>query len=117
MLYTTMVVKDKEYKLRISAKSCVDLEKKLGENPLNVLIEATNANKIPTLSSFLTILHAAIQQYQHGITLDDVYNIYDEFVDEGHNITDLVPIIYEVVKVSGYCGQAEETKESEAKNA
>ena len=66
---------------------------------------------------FLTILHAAIQQYQHGITLDDVYDIYDEFVDEGHNITDLVPIIYEVFKVSGYCGQAEEAKESEAKNA
>lgn len=117
MLYTTMVVKDKEYKLRISARSCVDLEKKLGENPLNVLVAATDENKIPTLSSFLMILHAAIQQYQHGITLDDVYDIYDEFVDEGHGIMDLVPIIYEVFKVSGYCGQAEEAKESEAKNA
>lgn len=33
MLYTIINVGEKEYKARLNAKACVELEKKLGTNP------------------------------------------------------------------------------------
>jgi hypothetical protein len=42
-----------------------------------------------------------MQQYNHGITLDDAYGIFDNYLDDGHAITDFIAIILEVYKVSG----------------
>ena len=56
MLYTTFTVKDKEYKARLNAKACVDLEKKLGTNPLNVVVEIANQKTLPELNKMLLIL-------------------------------------------------------------
>ena len=45
MLYTTFTVKENDYKCRLSAKACVDLERKMGTNPLNVFTKiAANSN-------------------------------------------------------------------------
>ena len=50
MLYTTFTVKDRDYKLRLNAKACVDLEKKLGTNPVNIFMAmAGNDMKLPSL--------------------------------------------------------------------
>lgn len=112
MLYTTITIKDKEYKARINAKACVDLEKKLGTNPLNIFINMASGDNfiMPSLGSMLIILHAALQAYEHKITMDDVYDLYDDFVAEGHNLTDLVPIIVDIYKVSGLIPEEVETE-------
>ena len=90
MLYTTFTVKGNDYKCRLSAKACVDLERKMGTNPLNVFTKiAANSNAIPNLEDLIVILHASMQAYNHKITMDDVYGIYDEFVDEGNTMLDL----------------------------
>ena len=116
MLYTTITIKDKEYKARITAKACVELEKKLGTNPLNIFIGMAEGNSfnLPSLGTILTILHASLQAYEHKITMDDVYNLYDEYVAEGHSIMDIIPFIVEVYKVSGLIP---EEVEVETKNA
>lgn len=101
MLYTTFTVKDTDYKLRLGAKSCVDLEKKLGTNPVNVLVAIAEQNKVPSLSTLLTIIHASMVQYQHGITMDKVYEIYEDYAEEGHNMLELVPVIMEIFKNAG----------------
>ena len=41
MLYTTITIDGVDYKARLNAKACVDLEKKLGTNPLNVFSKET----------------------------------------------------------------------------
>lgn len=102
MLYTTINVGGIEYKARLTAKACVDLEKKLGTNPLNILGEFSTTNKIPDLTTMLVILHASLQAYEHGITLDRVYDIYDKFVEEGNSLMELFPIIIEIFKTSGF---------------
>lgn len=115
MLYTTFTVKDKEYKARLNAKACVDLEKKLGTNPLNVVIEIGQQKMLPELNKMLLILQAALTTYNHGITIDKVYGIYDDFIEDGKTLVDLVPIIMEIFKVSGFFPEDSE-EEFEEKN-
>lgn len=112
MLYYTFTVNNKEYKCRLTARACVELEKRLGENPLNVFIKVANSEgNLPELGNLITILHASLQSMEHNITLEKTYDIYDEFVDEGHTMMDLIPIILEIFKVSGFFN------EEQAKNA
>jgi len=116
MLYYTFTVKDNDYKCRLGAKECVDLEKKLGTNPLNIFMKIAQTQELPSLEVMITMLHASLQKYNHVTTMETAYDIYDEYVDEGHNLMDLVNVIMEVMKVSGLI--PEEVKEDDnAKNA
>jgi len=47
------------------------------------------------------VLNASLQQYNHGITLNEAYDIFDAYLDDGHAMTDFVPVIIEIYKVSG----------------
>lgn len=113
MLFTVITINNKDYKARLSARTCIELEKKLGTNPLNVFMEIAQKGQLPDVETLITIFQASLTQFQHGIKMEDAYEIYDEFVDEGHNIMDLVPMLLEVFKVSGL--MPEEDKEE--KNA
>lgn len=113
MLYTTFTVNEKEYKARLGAKDCVDLEKRLGTNPLNIFMQIAQKGEVPSLEVLITMLHASLQKFQHGISMDDAYKIYDEMVDEGKNLMDIVPILLEIFKVSGLIPE----EDAEAKNA
>lgn len=115
MLYYTFTVKDKEYKCRLGAKECVDLERKLGGNPLNVFMKIAQTQELPSLDVMITMLQFSMQKFNHGVSLEKAYEIYDEYVDEGHNLMDLVNVIMEVMKVSGLI--PEEVSEDGAKNA
>ena len=112
MLYTTFTVKDRDYKLRLNAKSCVDLEKKLGTNPLNIFIDiaGNDAMKLPSLNDLIAVLHYSLQALEHGISMDKTYEIYDAFIEEGHSMTDLIPVIIDVYKVSGLIPEEVEEK-------
>ena len=102
MLYTTFTVKDRDYKLSFNFQACVDLEKKLGTNPVNIFMAmAGNDIKLPSLSDLITVLHFSLQALEHGISMDKTYEIYDAFIEEGHSMTDLIPVIIDVYKVSG----------------
>jgi hypothetical protein len=103
MLYTTFTVKDRDYKARLNVKACVELEKKLGSNPLNIFIKMTEGDTItlPPVGELMLILHQSLQAYEHGITMDKVYELYDDFISEGHNQMDLITIIVDIFKVSG----------------
>ena len=102
MIYTLFTVGEKEYKCRLTAKSCVDLEKRIGGNPLNIFTKIRDNSEMPRLQDMMYILHASLQAYNHGITLDDTYEIYDEFINNGNSLMELIPIIIEIFKVSGF---------------
>lgn len=111
MMYATFTVQDRDYKARLSAKNCVDLEKKLGTNPLNKLLEmlmevesAANSGrlKLPSLEVLIIMLHASLQTYEHSITIDKTYDIYDEWTKSGHSMLDLMAFLVEVFEVSGF---------------
>lgn len=104
MMYTTLTVNNKELKLRLNARACVELEKKLGCSPVQLLIDMANGNEMsmPKLETLIVILHASLQAYEHGYDLNKTYELYDEYVDNGGSLIELFPIIMEIFKVSGF---------------
>ena len=103
MLYKELKIGNKEYKLRINTRDAVMLEKSLGGiNPLAIF---GGGERIPTITEMVTILHASLQQYHHGITLDDTYDIFDEYLNDGHTTTNFITVIVDVYKVSGIIQQ------------
>lgn len=112
MLYTTITVGEKDYKCRLNAKACVELEKKLGTNPLNVFIGMSDGNNIPNLTTMLVMLHASLQTYEHSMTMEKVYDLFDKWVEEGHGIEDLIFVIIEIFKASGFFPSVEENEKN-----
>lgn len=98
MNYLDFKAGSKEYKLRLNTRNTISLEKQLGCNPLAIF---GNGDTIPTITVMVKILHASLQAYHHSITLEDAYDIFDEWLEEGHVMTDFIPLIIEIYKASG----------------
>lgn len=98
MLYTDFTAGTKEYKLRLDTRNVIMLEKKLGCNPLSIF---GDGDTIPTITTMVDILHASLQAYNHGITVNDAFDIFDAWLGDGHNTVDFVNVILEIYKVSG----------------
>lgn len=116
MNYVDFTVGDNNYKLRLNTRNVVALEKLLGCNPLMIF---GTGDKIPTVTNMVQILYSSLQQYQHSITLDKAYDIFDEYLSEDHIPTDFIAVIIDVYKASGIMKadhKEEEESESE-KNA
>lgn len=101
MNYVDFTAGNKEYKLRLSTREIVVLEKQLGRNPLTIF---GNGDTIPTITTMVQILHASLQQLNHGITLNDAYDIFDAYLADGHTMTEFIPVIIEIYKMSGLIG-------------
>lgn len=101
MLFTKFNVKDKELKLRLRAKDCIELEKRLGASPLDELMKCQDG-KLPTITFMIMVLHSSLQALENGYTLEKTYELYDEYVEEGNTMVDLIPVLIEVFKVSGF---------------
>jgi hypothetical protein len=97
MLYFDFEAGNKAYKLRLNTRNTVMLEKALGCNPLAIF---GTGETIPTITTMVQVLFASMQQYHHGITLEEAYDIFDAYLEE-HSVTDFIPVILEVYKVSG----------------
>lgn len=107
MIYKEITVNDKTLKLRISSRNAVALEKAIGENPLNVLKTFGDEN-LPSIEFIVNVLHASLQQLEHGYTLDKCYDLYDEMIEEGKTIIDMIMLILDIFKVSGFIPDVEE---------
>lgn len=108
MLFYDFTVQDKVYKLRLTTRSIVNLEKKIGCNPLAIF---GKGDTVPTLTTMLMVFHAALQPYNHGITEGEAYDIFDNWLDDGHTLAEFVPVILEIYKVSGLIKEEETTNE------
>lgn len=98
MMYVDFTAGNKDYKLRLSTRHTVALEKLLGCNPLALF---GDGETIPTVTQMVSVLYASMQQLNHGITLNDAYDIFDAYVEDGHTALDFIPTILEIYKVSG----------------
>ena len=113
MLYTEFKVGSQEFKLRATAASIIELEKKLGgRNPLQVLMTVENGD-IPSVGSLLLILHASMQKYHHGMTFEKVLELYDDYVDAGNAYTDLIPVMVDTFRTSGFFKSASQETATE----
>lgn len=97
MMYIDFNAGNKAYKLRLNVRNTVALEKQLGCNPLAIFGDGTT---IPTMTTMVQILHASLQQYHHGLTVNDAFDIFEEYLEE-NTVMDFVAVIVEIYKVSG----------------
>lgn len=108
MLSTTWKInEEEEYKLRLTASACCDLESRLGANPISVF-QSISEDNLPKLEDMLKIIHCSAVPLNHGVKFQDILAAYDRFVDEGHGFADLVPIIINIFKVSGFISSEED---------
>lgn len=98
MMYLDFTAGNKDYKLRLSTRNTVMLEKQLGCNPLAIF---GSGDTIPTITQMVNILYASLIQYNHGITLNDAYDIFDAYLADGHTMTDFIQVIVDIYKTSG----------------
>lgn len=110
-MYVDFNAGGKDYKLRLSTRNIVALEKAIGKNPLGIF---GKGDEIPSVTTMVTILWHSLQKFQHGIGLDDAYNIFDDYIEE-HSMTDFIPVILEIYKASGII-RIDEDKEDSEKN-
>lgn len=116
MLFTNFKAGEKEYRCRLNTRALIGLEKEMGCNPLTIFMKVGNNGDLPSLSDMLTILHASLQCYEHGISKDDVYDIYDAYIEDGNTYIDFINVIMEIYKTSGLFKEEKKAGKS-AKNA
>ena len=98
MLYIDFEADRKAYKLRLTTREVIALEKRLGCNPLSIF---GAGDTIPSVTQMVAILHASLQAYHHGTTYDATLDIFDAWLSEGHAITDFIPTIIEIYRTGG----------------
>lgn len=98
MMYADFAAGGNEYKLRLNTRDIVTLERKLGCNPMSIF---GNGNTLPTITQMVDILHASLQHFHHGTTIDKAYGIFDSWLGEGHTMTEFLSVIVDIYKVSG----------------
>jgi hypothetical protein len=97
-MYVDFSAGGKDYKLRLNTRNTITLEKQLGCNPLAIF---GDGDTIPTITALVQVLYCSLQQLNHGITLEDAYNIFDEYLADGNSATEFLSVVIEVYKVSG----------------
>lgn len=105
MMYLDFVAGNNNYKLRLNTRNVIVLEKQLGGNPLSIF---GNGDKLPSITNLVAILHCALQQFQHNITLNDAYDIFDAYLADGHTMTDFIQVVVDLYKLSGIIGEGKE---------
>lgn len=109
---TTLNIGRNTYELRLNTRASIALEKALGFNPITMFM-AIERGDMPRLNDMLIMLHAMLQPMNHGMNMDKVYDLYDEYVADGHNLFDLVPVFIEVFQDAGYMAKTSEIEGAE----
>lgn len=102
MMYVDFNAGGKDYKLRLNTRNVIALEKTLGCNPLSVF---GDGETLPTITVMVTVLHASLQQLNHGVSLNDAFDIFDAYLADGNSATDFINVMLEIYKVSGLINQ------------
>lgn len=105
----TLKVKNKDYQLRLTTKGCVNIENRIGQNPLNVFIQASE-DKMPKMGDLMVILHECLNACNHGIKIEDVYDIYDKYCEEGGDFMSLIELLVDVFTESGFIPKEQNSK-------
>lgn len=110
MMYIDFNAGGKDYKLRLATRNIVALEKAIGCNPLSIF---GNGEELPPITTMVTILWQSLQKFHHNISLNDAYDIFDQYLED-NTAMDFIPVILDIYKVSGIIkNENNETGESE----
>ena len=90
----------KEYKLRLTMQNIITLEATFNKNFYDIMADFISGSV--NLEVLLQILKESMMTYGYVTCDNDVYNIYDEYVEEGHTMQDLFMLVFEILKHAGF---------------
>ena len=96
--FYTMMVNGEEYKMRLTAGAIIQIEKKLGK-PLFKALETIQENMVETIT---TIIWGAMQPLNAGFTMEKATALFDDYIDDGHSIEELMQEINGLFEASGF---------------
>lgn len=96
--FYTMTVGGEEYKMRLTASAIMQIEKKLGK-PLFKALETIQDNMVETI---ITIIWGAMQPLNAGFTMEKATALFDDYIDDGHSIEELMLEINGLFEASGF---------------
>ncbi len=102
--YYTLKVGEKSYNMRLTAGAIMSIEKKLGR-PLFTALEHIQENMVETIT---TILWGALQPMNAGFTMEKAVELFDDYIDEGHSIEELMQEINALFEISGFFKRGQE---------
>nr|DAW59229.1 MAG TPA: tail assembly chaperone [Caudoviricetes sp.] len=112
------VSENKELKLRLTSSQGMDVEEKIGANLLKVFMPAEGeAFALPPLKVMLLLTHGALQKFEHGLSFEDVSDLYDDYVDNGGDqAAFMADIILPMLQVSGFMPREKANKKAPKKS-
>ena len=91
----------KTYKLKLRTPAIVELEQKYKTNLMNIM--GSGQGGMPALSVMLDVAHAAMKDWQHGITKNEVQSLFSKYGEEGGSQLSFYMTVYmEIFTVSGF---------------
>lgn len=113
------VSEDKELKLRLTSLQATKVEEKIGVNLLKVFMPAEGESfALPPLKIMLLLTHGALQKYEHGISFEDVSDLYDSYVDNGGDqAAFMADVVLPMLQVSGFMPRKEKGKKKAPKKS
>lgn len=102
----------KEYKLRLTMQNIITLEATFNKDFYSIVMEFISGT-VP-LESLLQILKQSMMAYGYVSCDNDVYNIYDEYLEEGHSMQDLYILIFKIIEHAGFFDDSKKAEENEA---
>lgn len=100
MFYDTIKVNGEEYKLRLTVKELKNLKEALGCSPIKAF-EKMGAENDVDFDFIAEVLYHALKKYQPKIKRDNTYDLIDNMIDEGTEITDLIKLVVSIYVKSG----------------
>ena len=89
------------YKLKLKTSAIVELERKYKTNLMNIM--GSGQGGMPALSVMLDVAHAAMKDWNHGITKNGVMDIFNRYIEEGGSQLSFYMTVYmEIFTVSGF---------------
>ena len=99
MLYTTLKVNEKVFNLRITTGMAKQMKVDTGKTAYQLMQDMQDNFDIDPL---LYIFLYACRWQRPAMIIDDVYTLYDEFIDMGYGMEQFTALIMEIFRVSGY---------------
>ena len=96
--FYTMTVKGTVYNMRLTASAIMQIEKKLNK-PIFKALETIQENMIETIT---TIIWGAMQPLNAGFTFEKATELFDNYIDDGNSIEDLMQEINGLFEASGF---------------
>lgn len=104
----------KEYKLRLTMQGVITLESTTNKDIYSIIMEFISGTV--QLDVLLQILKQSMMTYDYVACDNDVYTIYDEYLEEGYSRQDLYLLIFNILEHAGFFEQNEDKEQDESSN-